>query len=160
MADSKLTQLNEIGAAIATTDIGYIVDDPGGTPLSRKFTFSRILDFIGLQGLTLTTGKIGTTRTELTIASGVITVTRGWHSVDTESDGASDDLDTINGGVDGMRLTIRADDAARTVVVKDGTGNIKGPGDVTLDNSEDTCSLIYDSTASAWLVTSSSNNGA
>lgn len=159
MADSKLTQLNDIGAAIATTDIFYVVDDPSGTPLSRKSAFSRIITLIGSNALTHT-ATVGITRTELTIASGVITVTRGWHSVDTESDGASDDLDTINGGVDGMTLVIRADNAARTVVVKDGTGNIKGPGDVTLDNSEDTCTLIYDGTNSVWLVTASSNNGA
>lgn len=103
---------------------------------------------------------LGTTRTELTIASGVITVDRGYHSVDTQSDGASDDLDTINGGKDGMMLVLRAENSARTVVVKDGTGNIKGPGDVTLDNQEDTCTLIYDDALSAWLVVASSNNGA
>ena len=99
-------------------------------------------------------------RTELTIASGIITVNRNYHSVDTESNAASDDLDTINGGSDGMTLIIRADNSARTVVVKDGTGNIQGPGDVTLDNAQDTCTLIYDATQAVWLVTGSSNNGA
>lgn len=156
---AKLTAASEIGAALATTDIFYVVDDPGGTPLSRKATFSRVLTLVGDNAVTHT-AKEGITRTELTIATGAITVTRGYHSVDTEGDGASDDLDTINGGVDGMTLVIRADNSGRTVVVKDGTGNIKGPGDVTLDNLEDTCSLIYDATNSAWLVTGSSNNGA
>ena len=159
MADSKLTVLSDIGAALASTDIIYVVDDPGGTPLSRKSAVSRVQDFIGASGLTMT-AKIGTTATELTIASGVITATRGYHLVDTESDGASDDLATINGGVDGMILVIRPAHTDRTVVVKDGTGNIQGPGDVTLDNSQDTCTLIYDGALTAWLVLASSNNGA
>jgi hypothetical protein len=46
MADSKLTQLNEIGAALVSTDIFYVVDDPGGTPLSRKATMSRVSAFV------------------------------------------------------------------------------------------------------------------
>lgn len=110
----------------------------------------------GTEGMT---GPFATTSATATIASGAITATSSYMIVDTEAAGATDDLDTINGGVDGMRLTIRAADSARTVVVKDGT-NIKGPGDVTLDNREDTCSLIYDGTLSVWLVTASSNNGA
>lgn len=43
MADTKLTGLTAITALIGT-DIIYTVDDPGGTPLSRKIT---IADFFG-----------------------------------------------------------------------------------------------------------------
>lgn len=100
------------------------------------------------------------TPTELTIASGVITVTSSYHIVDTEADGASDDLDTINGGSAGQLLTLRAADDGRTVVVKDATGNIAGPGDFSLTHTEDTVSLIYDATLTKWLVTSTSNNTA
>ena len=35
---------------------------------------------------------------ELTIASGVIAVTHSYHEVDTESDAATEELNTINGG--------------------------------------------------------------
>lgn len=96
--------------------------------------------------------------TELTIASGVITVTRNFHNVDTEGDAASDDLDTINGGVDGMELTLTANDPARTVVMKDGTGNLRLAGDFSLDNNQDTITLIYN--GSAWLEKCRSDNGA
>lgn len=96
--------------------------------------------------------------TELTIASGAITVTRNFHTVDTEADAASDDLDTINGGADGMPLTLAANDAARTVVMKDGTGNLRLAGDFSMDNNQDTITLIYN--GSAWLETSRSDNGA
>ena len=95
---------------------------------------------------------------ELTISSGAITVTGCFHSVDTESDAGTDDLATINGGEEGQILVLTANNAARSVVVKDGTGNIKSAGDFTLDNSEDTIALIY--TGSAWLELTRSNNGA
>lgn len=93
---------------------------------------------------------------ELTIASGVITVTQTYHDVDTESDGASDDLDTINGGVAGQLLILRAEHTDRTVVLKNGTGNIKSGADITLDSTDDTATLIYDGTN--WLLISSSSN--
>lgn len=93
---------------------------------------------------------------ELTIASGVITVTGANHTVDTESDAASDDLDTINGGADGQLLVIRPDNTARTVVIKDGTGNIETQDgeDITLDTTEKAATLIYDAALSKWLVLS------
>lgn len=94
----------------------------------------------------------------LTIATGAITVTKGYHAIDTEAAAATDDLDTINGGAEGDRVIVRAANAARTVVLKDGTGNLKLEGDCSLDNSEDTIELIHDGTN--WLEVCRSNNGA
>jgi hypothetical protein len=99
-------------------------------------------------------------KSELTIATGAITVTGGYHDVDTEADAASDDLDTISGGADGMRLVLRANNSGRTVVVKDGTGNIQCAGDMSLDNIQDTIELIYDGVQTAWLEVGRSDNGA
>ena len=96
--------------------------------------------------------------TELTIAAGVVTCTRSFHTIDTQSDDASDDLDTINGGAHGDILVLHAANSARTVVVKDGTGNIRCAGDFSLDNAEDTIMLIHD--GSNWLEISRSDNGA
>ena len=90
--------------------------------------------------------------TELTIASGVITVTANYHKVDTEGDAASDDLDTITAGTNvaaGFILHLRVESAARTVVIKAGTGgsdNLDIGSDVTLDESYKTYSLVYDGT--------------
>lgn len=61
--------------------------------------------------------------TELTIASGAITVTKSVHTVDTESDAASDDLTTIT-MAEGDVAFLRAADGSRTVVIKDGSDNI------------------------------------
>lgn len=96
--------------------------------------------------------------TELTIASGVITTTQNYHTVDTESDAASDDLDTITATTAGTFLYLQAANAARSVVCKDGTGNLILAGDFTLDNTEDMIHLISD--GSNWIEVCRSNNGA
>ena len=95
--------------------------------------------------------------TELTIASGAITATQSNHTVDTESDAASDDLDTINGGTEGDILVLRAISGARTVVVKTGTGNIRCGLDVSLDSALDTVTLVYAS--GLWAKLAVANNG-
>ena len=99
------------------------------------------------------------TPTELTISTGAITATKSYHTVEVEGGAAaSDDLDTINGGVIGMVIILQAAHADRTVVVKDGTGNLKLAGDFSLDNTEDTIQLIYN--GSNWCEITRSNNGA
>ncbi len=94
-----------------------------------------------------------TSATELTIATGAITVTQELHRVDTEGDAASDDLVTINGGADGLTVMLRAENAERTVVLKDGTGNLElGGADVSLDDTDKWVKLCYDGTLTKWLI--------
>jgi hypothetical protein len=97
---------------------------------------------------------------ELTIAAGVVTITGSYHQIDTEADAATDILDTINGGSDGDILILRAADQTRTVVVKDGTGNINCAGDFSLDNSADRMLLQYDTSLAGgkWVEISRSDN--
>lgn len=102
------------------------------------------------------TGKVMTPDDgELTIATGAVTVTGAYHTIDTEADAASDDLDTINGGVSGMVLELRAANDARTVVLKHNTGNIYNPGGINLSltTDKDTVRLRYDGGLSKWIVT-------
>ncbi len=91
---------------------------------------------------------------ELTIASGAITVVRNFHTVDTQSDASTDDLDTINGGTAGEVITLRADNTARTVVLKHNTGNIQAPheDDTPLDTTEKGVRLFYD--GANWIIIS------
>jgi hypothetical protein len=68
--------------------------------------------------------------------------------VATEGAAASDDLDTIVGtnyGPDEF-LTLIANTDAKTVVCKDGTGNLRLSGDFSLDNDEDRITLSYNGT--------------
>lgn len=64
------------------------------------------------------------TPTELTIASGAITVTQGFHKIDTQGNAGTDDLDTINGLVANAFYLFKPEDLARVVKFKHGTGNI------------------------------------
>lgn len=81
-------------------------------------------------------GSIALESDELTIASGSITVDKSHHTVDTESDAASDDLANIltTSVADETILIIRAAHTDRTVVVKDAA---TGAGQIHLHNSED-----------------------
>ena len=97
--------------------------------------------------------------TELTIATGAITKTASLHRIDTESNAATDDLDTINGGSNGDVLIIHPDIDSRTIVVKHNTGNIKcvGDADITLDDAHDYCILVF--SASQWMAANLFNSG-
>ena len=82
--------------------------------------------------------------TELTIASGVITVTQTRHNVDTEGNAGTDNLVTINGGEAGQMLILTTTDSARDVTLKHGTGNILiSGGDYTLDSAYKMIILVY-----------------
>jgi hypothetical protein len=85
---------------------------------------------------------------ELTISGGLITVTDPKHVVDTQADASTDDLDTISGGSTGDVIVISPADAARTIVVKNGTGNIVTTEgyDIHLFDTDQHMILRYDGT--------------
>jgi len=96
--------------------------------------------------------------TDLTIVGGTVTINSHFHVVDTESSASTDDLDTIDGGKPGDTIILQAKDNARTVVIKDSTGNLNTVGDFSLDSSSDTITLIRASTTT-WHEVARSNNG-
>lgn len=105
-------------------------------------------------------GRVGAngiiTRGEnLEIASGVITITHGYHRVDTEGLSASDDLNQIDGGVDGQTVTFRSVSSGRDVTFKhlNAGGNItmNGSTDKTLGNLNARITLQYDSGLGLWV---------
>jgi len=112
-----------------------------------------------------TTGKIdvGTflslpTANKLIISSGAITITHSYHVIDTEGEASTDNLDTINGGTDGVLLILRAANESRTVVIKNRTDNIFLAGtDFSLDSGSDALTLIK--VGNNWVELSRSNNG-
>lgn len=128
----------------------------GTNTFSGSNTFSSALNVSGTA--TFTGSVIFANDGELTISSGAITPTGAFHTVDTQSDAASDDLDTINGGTDGERIYLRAAHTDRTVVIKDGTGNIETADgqDISLVNTEKVVTLLYDGTLTKWVVQAAS----
>lgn len=158
LSSNETSAVAEINAnsALIETAMENTVSLDGTTPNSMTADFDMngndILNASFAGGTPLTS--------ELTIATGAVTITATYHTIDTESDDASDDLDTISGGTDGKWLIIRPVASARSVVAKDGTGNLALAGDFTMDNEEDTLLLIYDDALSLWLELSRSSNGA
>ena len=99
------------------------------------------------------------------IAGGIITLGAGGDKaavviVDTQDSDASDDLDTISGGDMNAFLIVQAAHSARTVVLKDAVDNLALEGDCSLDNAEDTITLLFNTTLSKWCEVCRSNNGA
>lgn len=81
---------------------------------------------------------------ELTIASGAVTVTKRWHTLDTEADGVTDTLTNISGAPEGGIVTFRQVDAARVITI-DNTGNIKlAGGTFTFGSVDDIIEFIND----------------
>lgn len=78
--------------------------------------------------------------TELTLSSGgSIGVSQSVHRVDTFGDAATDDVESISGGVDGRVVVFFAENDTRTVVFKHTSGAINciGDADISLDNNRD-----------------------
>lgn len=97
-------------------------------------------------------------RSELTISSGEITVTTSFHLVDTESDAASDDLDTINGGSTGCILVLGSAASARDTTIKNSASiRLAGNADFVLTDTEDQITLIRGG-GSNWIELSRSDN--
>ncbi len=89
-----------------------------------------------------------TTKFAVTISAGAFTLGNyNYCEVDTAGAASTDDLDTITGGVyDGQIIILKAANSARTVVCKDGTGNLRLAGDFSLDHADDRIQLMYDGT--------------
>ena len=100
----------------------------------------------------VTIGRTGTnTVSNLVVSSGAITVNRGYHRVDTEGAAATDDLDTIDGGILGMKLVLTSVSAGRDTTLKATGGNLRltGAVDFTLANTASNIHLFF--TGSLWL---------
>jgi hypothetical protein len=93
----------------------------------------------------------------LTIASGVVTASQAYHTIDTEAAAASDNLDTINGAAAGLILVVRAANDARTVVAKDGTGNLRLANDFSMNSDTDALTL-FSPDGTIWIELCRSDN--
>lgn len=97
-------------------------------------------------------GSIGFDDSELTIATGAVTPTRSYHTIDTQGDASTDDLDTLTtGSVDAdCILIIRANHTDRTVVVKHNTGNIKTADALDYSLDDDQKSIVLQLRGATW----------
>lgn len=87
-----------------------------------------------------------------TIASGAITFTSTVMTLDTEASASFDNLDTINGGVDGAFLIIKTANSGRDVIVRHNIGNIllSNESNIRLSKTDEFLLLVYNNATSKW----------
>lgn len=91
----------------------------------------------------LTSGQVLVKTTDTKISSGSVEISgQSILTVDTET-GASDDLDTISGGLMNQILLVRSKNSSRTVTIKTGTGNINIGSDAVLNSVDKSIVLLY-----------------
>lgn len=126
---------------------GWATTNPSGFPNDGCIWYRQDTDklHVRVNSATREVAFLGTGST-LTIATGAVTVTTGWHLIDTEAAAATDDLDTINGTVAGQIYVFQAANSARDVVFTE-AGNLKlAGGAFTANNVEDTITMISNGT--------------
>lgn len=144
-------------SAAASGESDYVLRDNLADAMSIREGANDYLHFRTTNGGELV--RIGqrlsfTAATELTIASGTVARTQVVHTIDTESDAASDDLDTVTGGGAEQILLIRPASAARTVVVKHsiGANGFACPGGQDISLAEGTDWLLAAHDGTQWVV--------
>lgn len=63
----KITEMTALSGALALTDLVEVVDDPGGTPLTRKATWQLVKDLLGGQVVQVVNTQSGAVATGTTI---------------------------------------------------------------------------------------------
>jgi hypothetical protein len=100
---------------------------------------------------------------ELTIASGAVAATRSYHTIDTEADAASDDLDDITGLGAGELLLVTPAHTDRSVVLRHAIGANKiatlGARNITLAETTDWALLIGNGTQATVIAASTLADG-
>ena len=100
MADKKITQLTDLGDALASVDLFHVVDDPSGTPINKKITaenvFNNVPTWIGLASPSQTITGDGSTSSAIEITNPVteVNATSGAAPV-TLADGSNGQIKTI-----------------------------------------------------------------
>ncbi len=77
--------------------------------------------------------------------------------LDSEAGASTDDLDTINGGVDGMTISVSTFSDGEDITLTE-AGNMRLSGSFTLDRASDTITLVYSDRVGRWLEISRGDN--
>ena len=144
MADKKITQLTDLGTALAGVDLFHVVDDPSGTPINKKVSASNIFNniptFLGLGQSSQTITADGSSATAINVTTAVteVNATSATHA-GALADGSAGQikmiLNTSTGGTNNVVIT---------------PTNLAGGTTITLDAPGESVVCIFK--ASKWYV--------
>ena len=137
MADKKITQLTDLGDALASVDLFHVVDDPSGTPINKKIAaedvFNNIPSWLGLKQASQAITGDGSTSTAINITSAIT-------EVNATSAAAPC---TLADGNDGQVKTIINVSTSGTEAVTITPTNLRGYTTVTLNAPGETVTLMF-----------------
>jgi len=153
--DAGAKKLTGLTRAVAGTNVTHQAGRPVYVANSAEYIRQLVerLNSVSNDNYSISTRKLNfKDATQLTVASDAITIDRSVHTIDTEAAAASDNLATINGGIDGDVLFLSAANINRMVNIKHNSGNIQTAHshDIRLNNKRET-KLRFDGTN--WHVT-------
>ena len=137
MADKKVTQLTDLGNALASVDLFHVIDDPAGTPINKKIAaedvFNNMPTWLGvaLASQSLTANGVDALIADITSAVTEINATAGTGAVSL-ADGANGQiktiLDTATGGTNAITIT---------------PTSLRGGTNITLNAEGETVTLLF-----------------